>query len=552
MRKELRTCALVCAFASVPAATWPRAQERHQHPVGTDAPALGAVSFTNSGNAAAQAPFLRGLALLHNFEYDEAAEALRTAQQADPSLAMAFWAEALTYSHLLWGQDDPAAARRALGRLAASPAARLTKAATPRERAYGTAIEALYAEGGLSERVRGFAGEMRRVAAAYPDDLESAAFASLALLFASNVGQLPPDQRQSARDDALTFAQRVFAANPQHPGGAHYLIHATDVDPALAPRGLEAARRYAEIAPDAQHALHMPSHIFVQLGLWDDAVASNERAWAASETEVATRKLSNADLSFHALEWLQYGYLQAGRYEASRGTIDTARRVLTGVDTAGALHVDSRYAVRRLEFLHASNTGQWSGSVCRQGDEARPRAPLASERERVFEAVAIYQGAVAALMCEPDTVSVDTLQRRLAQLPEGDFAPPIRDAAILQAQLLAYINSNRAPVPAVVLADAPSLPSLLLTGPTLLLRTEELLGARLKAGRPREAIAAYEQALRLTPNRSQALLGLARARRAAGDHAGAADAYRRLLENWRKADPSVPALREAREHASGI
>src|SRR3954454_15318694 len=143
MRKGLRTCALGCIVASVSVAAWLHAQESHQHPVGSNPLGLGSVVFTNSGNAAAQAPFLRGLALLHNFEYEEAAEAFRAAQQADPSLAMAFWAEALTYSHLLWGQDDAAAARRAIGRLAASREARLAKAVTPRERAYGTAIEAL-------------------------------------------------------------------------------------------------------------------------------------------------------------------------------------------------------------------------------------------------------------------------------------------------------------------------------------------------------------------------------------------------------------------------
>ena len=161
-------------------------------------------------------------------------------------------------------------------------------------------------------RVRGFADAMRGVTARYSDDIDAAAFTSLALMFVGQVGQLPPDQRRTVRDDAITFAQRVFAANPNHPGGVHYLIHATD-DPELAPRGLEAARRYAEIAPEAEHALHMPSHIFVQLGLWRDAVASDERAFAASRAEVAARKLSNAELSFHSLQWLQYAYLQSGR-----------------------------------------------------------------------------------------------------------------------------------------------------------------------------------------------------------------------------------------------
>ena len=235
---------------------------------------LGAVSFANSGAAAAQAPFQRGLALLHSFEYDQAAEAFRAAQAADPAFAMAFWGEALTYSHLLWGEDDADAARRVLGRLGASREARLAKAGTARERAFGEAIEALFVDGTLPVRVRGFADAMRVVALAYPDDLDAGSFASLASMFAAYVGDLAATEQQAARDAAVDFAQRVFTANPNHPGGAHYLIHACD-NPASASRGLEAARRYAQIAPEAEHALHMPSHIFVQLGLWPDTVASN-------------------------------------------------------------------------------------------------------------------------------------------------------------------------------------------------------------------------------------------------------------------------------------
>ena len=348
------------------------------------------MAFANSGADAAQAPFLRGLALLHSFEYDEAAEAFRAAQAADPGFAMAFWGEAVTYSHLLWGEDDVDAARRALNRLAPSRDARLARAKTAREQAYGAAVEALFADGELSMRVRGFAEAMRGVTARYPDDIDAAALTSLALMFAGQVGQLPPDQRQTARDDAVTFAQRVFTADPSHPGGVHYLIHATD-DPELAPRGLEAARRYAEIAPESEHALHMPSHIFVQLGLWSDAVASDERAWAASRAEVKARKLSNADLSFHSLQWLQYAYLQSGRYRASRETIDTAREVLAGVDLSAPAYTDARYTVGWLEFQHAATTGDWSGAVCDERSAVKPPQQGVSDRERSFSMTASYQ-----------------------------------------------------------------------------------------------------------------------------------------------------------------
>lgn len=528
--------------------TFTEIQERHTHPAGAKTTGLGVVAFANSGAPAAQEPFLRALALLHSFEYEEAAEDFRKAQQADPTFAMAFWGEAVTYSHLLWGEDDPAAARRALNRFAYTRDARLAKAGTARERAYGAAVEALFADSDLPTRVRSFADSMRQVAATYPNDLDAAAFTSLALMFADYVGQLPLDQRSAVRADAIAFAERVFRTDPRHPGGTHYLIHATD-DPALASRGLDAARLYAKIAPDAEHALHMPSHIFVQLGLWDDAVTSNERSWAASRAEVAARKLSNADLSFHALQWLQYGYLQQGRHRASRALIDTARTVLSGVDLNNALHVDARYTVGWLEFVHAANTGEWMGTVCRQEVVPAGAQVASSDRERSFQALAVYRAVIAAVMCGGGDKAVESVRASTEALSASDPFERLLRTAQLHSRLAVYTRTGSAGDLETLLADA-SEPARAPVGPPPTLRTEELLGeARLKASRPHEAVAAYERALRLTPNRSVALLGLARARTAAGDSRGAADAYRRLLANWRKADPDLATLAEVKKGA---
>ena len=548
MIRTTAAAALLLSVSMAPVAHG-RGQERHTHHASAEVAGLGAVSFANSGAAAAQAPFQRGLAFLHSFEYDQAAEAFRAAQTADPSFAMAFWGEALTYSHLLWGEDDADAARRALGRLGASGDARLAKAGTPRERAFGNAIEALYVDGTLPARVRGFSDAMRVVALAYPDDLDAASFAALASMFAAYVGDLPPVERQAARDAAIDFAQRVFTANPNHPGGAHYLIHACD-SPEFAARGLDAARRYAQIAPEAEHALHMPSHIFVQLGLWPDTVASNERSWAASQKEVAALKLTNADLSFHALLFEQYAHLQLGHHGASRGAIAKARTALAGVDLSTALHVDARHAIRELAFQHAANSGEWSTAICRDiGPE--PAAPPAgvSDRERAFTSRARYQWTIAAVRCGAADTVLGALRSRVAALPVDDPAGSWLRMTLLHGELLAYLGGGTPRDLETLLAD-PASPSRAPVGPPMTLRTEELLGeARLKAGRPREAVAAYERALQLTPNRSAALLGLARARHAAGDAAGAADAYGKLLDNWRDADPEVPGLAEARSRA---
>jgi len=536
-------------IVSTPPAAHGHGQERHAHHAAAEVSGLGAVSFANSGAAAAQAPFQRGLAFLHSFEYDQAAEAFRAAQAADPAFAMAFWGEALTYSHLLWGEDDADAARRVLGRLGASRDARLTRAGTPRERAFGEAIEALFVDGTLPARVRGFSDAMRVVALAYPHDLDAASFAALASMFAAYVGDLAAVERQAARDAAIDFAQRVFTANPNHPGGAHYLIHACD-SPEFAARGLDAARRYAQIAPEAEHALHMPSHIFVQLGLWPDTVASNERSWAASQKEVAALKLTNADLSFHALLFEQYAHLQLGHHRASRGAIAKARDALAGVDLTTAQHVDARYAIQELAFQHAANSGEWSTEICRDiGPEPATPPAGVSDRERAFTSRAHYHWTVAAVRCGSVDSVLEPLRARVAALPADDPSGPGLRTTLLHAELLAYLGGRPRLDLDALLAD-PASPSRAPVGPPTTLRTEELLGeARLKAGRPREAIAAYERALQLTPNRSAALLGLARARHAAGEASAAADAYRKLLDNWREADPDVPGLAEARSRA---
>jgi tetratricopeptide (TPR) repeat protein len=194
---------------------------------------LGTVVFPNSGSAVAQGPFLRGVALLHSFEYTEAAESFQQAEKIDKAFPLPYYLEAFTNSHLLWNEDDPSAARAALAKLGPTPSVRLAKAKTDRERAYGAAIEAFYAETTLDVRSKAFADSMRHLTVRYSKDLEAAAFASLAIQMA--------DPRGANREEAITLAERVVRESPNHPGAVHYLIHATDA-PAYAARGLAAAR----------------------------------------------------------------------------------------------------------------------------------------------------------------------------------------------------------------------------------------------------------------------------------------------------------------------
>ncbi|HTQ79273.1 MAG TPA: hypothetical protein VMM92_04700, partial [Thermoanaerobaculia bacterium] len=307
---------LAAATPAIPATPEPA-------PLPTAQGALGAVHFPTSAGAAAQAAFLRGVAALHSFWYDEAADAFREAAALEPGFALAYWGEAMTFNHPLWAEQDREAARTALARLGPDREARAAKAPTAREKGYLEAVEVLYGEGGKAERDRAYAQAMGRLATAFPDDDEAAAFRALSLLGTVQAGD-PAESQLRSRMQAAAILEELFSHHPDHPGVVHYLIHSYD-DPIHAPLGLRAARIYARVAPAAPHALHMPAHIFVQLGRWQEAAASNEAAWAASVAWVERRKLAAEKRDFHSLSWLHYAYLQEGRLQKAAETLELAR-----------------------------------------------------------------------------------------------------------------------------------------------------------------------------------------------------------------------------------
>src|SRR5688572_10517215 len=261
---------------------------------------LGTISFPNSGATAGQAPFIRGVLLLHSFQYDEAAVAFREAQTADRGFALAYAGEALTYTHPVWNEQDTSAARAVLMRLAPSAAIRRDKAKTSREKMYMDAVEALYGPGTKPKRDTLFAAAIERIVAEHPEDDEAKVFLALALL---GLNQGERDVRTYMRAGAI--AEEVLRRNPEHPGAAHFVIHAFD-DPVHAPLGLWAARAYSRIAPGALHAQHMTTHIFLAMGMWDDVVSQNV---------IASGPQRERWRAGHATSWLGYGYLQQGRFD---------------------------------------------------------------------------------------------------------------------------------------------------------------------------------------------------------------------------------------------
>jgi tetratricopeptide (TPR) repeat protein len=508
---------------------------------GAHTASVGSVSFKNSGATAAQKPFQLGVALLHNFEYEESAEAFCVAQQKDPALAMAYWMEALTYIHTTWSTEDVAAARAALTRLGATPEARLARARTPRERAYGAAVEALVADNSDERsRVTAYADSLAALERAYPGDLEAKAFASIARV-AANYRFPNPDRAQQRASElaAAELADTVYRQSPLHPGGAHYAIHAFD-SPDLAVRGLAAARAYARIAPDAEHALHMPSHIFVQLGMWKDASQSDERAYASS-------RRGGALGSMHSLNWLQYAYTQQGRFRDARALLDSARATLPPPrpSTDGP---DERYAESQLAFRYAMETGDWIGMAPHLTADTLPIVTT-SMRDQGMARFNRYQGAVVAVLARSDTIPARVMADRFRKLASS--APPTRARWIplgLADQLDGLIAQVRGDTAAAIRsferasASEDSVPPV---GPPSALVARELLGnALLVQGHAKEAAVSFGASLIAHQNRAQSLLGLARAQRAMGDEPAARATYRKLAPLWVRADPGTPGLDE--------
>ncbi len=260
---------------------------------------LGKIEFPTSAPPEAQKHFIEGVLLLHSFEYVRARRAFAEASRIAPDFALAYWGEAMTYDHRIWGEQDRTSALAALARLAPTPAERRAKARTEREKMYVDAVEKLYADGDELQVAAAYSTAMGELTKRFPDDLEAQAFYALSVLGLTSTVRNTENYMKAA-----AVAEAVYKKNPLHPGALHYLIHAYD-DPTHAHLGLRAARAYGTVARSASHAQHMPSHIFFALGLWDDSIAANTASMKTARDEGTG--------GYHALHWLQYSFLQKGR-----------------------------------------------------------------------------------------------------------------------------------------------------------------------------------------------------------------------------------------------
>lgn len=501
---------------------------------------LGRIEMPNSGAEAAQPVFMKGLLLLHNFEYEDARAAFREAQTADADFALAYWGEAMTHNHPLWQRQDRDAALEALARLAPTPAERLEKVPTERERDYLAAVEALFGEGDKKARDLDYLEAMRRLDERYPDDLEAAAFHALAVLGTAHEGR---DFTLYMR--AAAIVEEVFAENPLHPGAAHYLIHSYD-DPIHAPLGLRAARVYAEIAPDAAHAQHMTSHIFVALGMWDEVVEANLKARDVQDARRAELG-RGPNVCGHYASWLEYGYLQQGRRDEARDLLTAChRRIAEGTDDEAEAWYFARMRARYL-----FDSGDWDGWALQlSGDLAA--SPSAEHTYRFTNAYrAVSRGDLVSARRLADEMQPI---RARAKDQEDDDSEVLAIQAAELAGLIELASGNREGGLAALrqAADAEQSMPFMFGPPAVVKPAHELLGeALLEGGDAEAALVAFKAALARAPRRTTSLLGLARAAAEIGDEVTAAETYATLEQIWRHAEtPPVDTRAGAAERST--
>ncbi len=515
---------------------------------------LGKVDFPTSASPQAQAHFLRGIAALHSFWYEEALEAFREATRVDPDFAMGYWGEAMTYNHPLWAQQDAEAARAALAKI------KETSKLTAREQAYLNAVKVLYGEGDKLSRDLAYAAAMEELYRDYPDDLEAAAFYALSLL-----GTVRPGDKGFRRQmKAGAIALEVYQKNPDHPGAAHYIIHAFD-DPEHAILALPAARRYAEIAPEAHHARHMPSHIFLQLGMWPEAAASNESAWAVSDSWVKRKKLALSLRDYHSYHWLIYVYLQQGRYTRAEELLMQLRQTMQQHgresvrwydDMVAAFIVETQRWELAAKLFEAPVSKTAAGAEGREhaGHSAasKPATTMVPNTRRGQALPLFVRSLAAANSARPEAEKLLAELRALRQQNNDAYGAKMMEiqelevTALLSAAQGNYEEAIASMKKATALEEELSPPS---GPPDLIKPSHELFGEiLLRAGLPKEAAQQFATALLRQPNRARSLLGTARAAVKSGDKAGAAAAYTKFLQIWKQADAQLPELREAQQY----
>jgi hypothetical protein len=519
--KTISAVALLCLasplFAQMP---------EHHHDAGEN---FGKVSFPISCAAGTQEAFTKAVAQLHSFAYEDAEAAFNAIASRDPQCGMAWWGVAMTNYHPVWPSPySPAELARGI---AAAKKAETIGAKTPRERAYIDAIATFYRDADkvdVNTRARAYEAKMAALTAQYPDDDEAAIFYGLSLV--AHGMSMPTDKTYTYQKKAAGILNGLLAKHPDHPGIAHYLIHSFDY-PALAPLALNAAYAYSKIAPAAPHALHMPSHIFVRLGMWDETIASNLQSAAAAREKAD--QLHPGTMPFnalHAYDYLTYAYLQRGEDEKVRKLVD---------ELAAAKSVDTEnfaayYALAAIPARYAVERHRWDEAAALT---VPPNFPW--ERYAYAEAMTHFARALgAARSGHPEQAKADVerlaaLRQKLVDQHNAYWADQVDVQRRASEAWIAWAEGRRDEA-VTAMSSAADLEDSMDKSPVTpgaVVPVREMLGELLlDLNRPADALKAYERSMLDSPNRLNALTGAARAAQLTGDRTKAAGYYARVAQ----------------------
>ena len=532
-------------FSGVLLAAGGLAQEAHAHH--GESEILGTVRFPISCGEPVRPAFTRAVAILHSFGYEDARDAFAAVAAQEPGCGMASWGVAMTYYHPIWAPPSPA--ELAAGRAAAERAS-AAGARTEREQAYIAAIGAFYRDSEkLDHRTRALAYSkaMEELALRWPDDHEASIFYALSLLATAP----PADATFANQKKAAGILNALLQKEPQHPGVAHYLIHAFDY-PSLASLALPAARSYSKIAPSSPHALHMPSHIFTRLGLWQESIESNLASADAARRRVAKAHPGAASFdALHALDYLEYAYLQIGEEAKARGVLEEAATARSFDEPSFA----AGYALAAIPARFALERRRWQDAM----NLEPPKAELPWERFSYSMAITSFAqtvGAARSGQTERARSALSRLEEIHAGLVKSPIAGPYDWAGQVESMRLAAaawvtLAQGRKEEALALARSAADLEERIGKHPVTpgsVLPARELLADMLREnGRPADALVEYETDLREAPNRWNGLFGAARSAELAGDLGKARQFYAKLLENGAGRSGDREDIKQARD-----
>jgi hypothetical protein len=505
---------IVCLIAP----SW--ADQEHRHEL-TDQE-IGSVHFVTSCAKPGESQFNHAVALLHSFQYEQARQAFSELASREPDCAMASWGVAMTQYHGLWGNGDMAAGRTAIQQ--ARAAAQANGRTSAREKQYIEALSEIYAADDRDQPAHALAFEQKMAAlqAAYPDDIEAAIFHALTL----SITAPKTDKTFSNQKKCGEILEPILDKLPDHPGVAHYLIHCYD-NPVLAESGLKAARTYARIAPASAHANHMPSHIFTRVGSWQESIDSNRRsAELAAAAEAESRNGEARDQRLHAMDYLEYAYLQSGQMKQAQSVLDQ----MNSLSPVSGLTLTGDYALAATPARRAIEAGDWATAV--KLNVRRDGVPWARAISWFAIGIASAQLQDSARAAQAEQ-TLAALRDEAARMGDKYWSNQIE---VQRREVSACMQEQASTISGAIMtmrsaADLEESMDKHAVTPGAVVPARELLAQLLaRVNRPRDALAEYQAVLKVAPNRFNAVYGAAQAA-AGSDDAGAAQQYfRRLTE----------------------